>query len=85
MRTASTNGSSGLSAIADQTTTSQIMPSRSSSRMRCHSDAFGRVGLRGGGPAAAGGSAGGASPSCTVGVERPGGVGGASVMWSPGR
>ena len=31
--------------------------------MRCHSDAFGRVGRRGGGPAAAGGSTGGANPS----------------------
>ena len=30
--------------------------------MRCHSDAFGRVGRRGGGAAAAGGSAGGARP-----------------------
>ena len=30
--------------------------------MRCHSDAFGRVGRRGGGPAAAGGSPGGAQP-----------------------
>ena len=31
--------------------------------MRCHSDAFGRVGRIGGGAAAAGGSAGGVSPS----------------------
>ena len=55
--------------------------------MRCHSDAFGRVGLRGGGAAAAGGSAGGASPSCTgAGPEGPSPVGSeGAVMGSPGR
>ncbi len=74
MRTASANGSSGLSAIDAHTTISQANVNSSSSRNRSHSD----IRLRVGPGSACGGSSGGVSPSC-AGAGSTG-----AVMTSPG-